>query len=95
MKVGVLNGKKVISSDAQVLGEAEDTDISVDTWTVTHIHVSLTKEISEGFNFEKPFLGSVTVCLPVNTIEAVGEVIVLNKSIKELRGMKEFKIQKE
>jgi len=94
MKVGILNGKKVVTSDGRVLGEVEDTEISVEDWTVTHVHVSLVNEVSEQFHFEKPFLGSVTVCLPVNTVEAVGEVIVLAKSLEDLREMKEFKPQK-
>lgn len=94
MKVGVLNGKRVITSDGQVLGEVEDTEINVEDWTITHVHVSLTKEISDQFHFEKPFLGSVTVCLPVSAIEAVGEVIVLEKTLEDLKEMKECKTQK-
>ncbi|MDG6222061.1 MAG: PRC-barrel domain-containing protein [Candidatus Bathyarchaeota archaeon] len=94
MKVGCLNGKRVITSQGKFLGEVEDTEISVDGWSVTHLHVSLEKEISEALHFENPFLGSVKVLLPVATVDVVGDVIVLNKTIDELKEMKEFKPQK-
>jgi sporulation protein YlmC with PRC-barrel domain len=94
MKVGILNGKKVITSDGKKLGEVEDTDINVENWTVTHLHVSLVKDISQALHFDTPVLGSVSVCLPVNTVKVAGEVILLNKSIEELKTMEEFKPQK-
>lgn len=94
MKVGMLNGKKVISSDGIVLGEVENTAISVDNWSVTHLHVDLNKDVCNSLSFDCPTLGSITVSLPVETISVVGEVIVLNKSIEELKSMEEFKPQK-
>jgi sporulation protein YlmC with PRC-barrel domain len=94
VKVSNLFGKKTITSDAQVLGEVEGTEVNIDNWKITHLHISLTKEISEKFNFKKPLLGSVTVCLPVTAVKAVGDVISLDKTVEELRLMKEFKIQK-
>ena len=95
LKVGCLDGKRVITSHGKFLGEVEDTEISVDEWSVTHLHVNLEKEISEMLHFDNPFLGSVKVLLPVNTVDVVGDVIVLKKSLDELKEMKEFKPQIE
>jgi sporulation protein YlmC with PRC-barrel domain len=89
----MLNGKKVISSDGKVLGEVEDTAISVEDWAVTHLHVSLNKDVCDSLDFDCPTLGSIRVSLPVGTINVVGEVVVLNKSIEELKMMDEFKRQ--
>ena len=94
MRAANLNGKKVITSKAKVLGEVEGVEIAIDEWVVTHLHISLTKDVIENFDFKKPFLGSVSVCLPINTIKAVGDVISLNKTIQDLKYMKEFKLQK-
>ena len=94
MKVANLNGKKVITSEALVLGEVEGAEITLDDWKVSHLHISLTKDNIEKFDFKKPLLGSVTVCLPITTIKAVGEVISINKTIEDLKYMKEFKLQK-
>jgi len=94
LKVANLNGKKVITSEAQVLGEVDGAEVDIGGWKVTGLHVNLTKEIIERFNFKKPLLGSVIVCLPVNTVKAVGDVIALDKTVEELKTMKEFKVQK-
>ena len=93
MKAANLNGKQVITSEAQVLGEIEGIEIDVTTWKVTHLHVSLLKNIIKKFNFKKPLFGSVTVYLPINVVNAIGDVISLNKSIADLKYMSEFKIQ--
>ncbi len=93
MKSANLNGKQVITSEAHVLGEIDGVEIDVSTWTISHLHVSLLKNIVKSFNFKKPRFGSITVCLPISSIKAVGDVISLNKSIEELKYMPEFKIQ--
>jgi sporulation protein YlmC with PRC-barrel domain len=94
LKVANLNGKKVITSEAQVLGEVGGAEIEIIEWKVTHLYISLTKEVTEKFNFKKPLLGSVTVCLPVTAIKAVGDVITLDQTMKNLKFMPEFKVQK-
>jgi len=93
MKAANLTGKQVITSEAQVLGEIEGVEIDSTDWTVSHLHVSLLKNNVKKFNFKKPLFGSVTVCLPINVIKAVGDVISINKSIEDLKYMPEFKIQ--
>jgi sporulation protein YlmC with PRC-barrel domain len=94
MKVANLNGKKVITSEAQVLGEVEGVEIDIDEWKVTGFHINLEKEIIGKLNFKKPLFGSVVVLLPVATVKVVGDVIALNKTIEELRRMREFKVEK-
>jgi sporulation protein YlmC with PRC-barrel domain len=93
LKAGNLNGKQVITSEAQVLGEIEGVEVDISTWTVTHLHVSLLKNNVKKFNYKKPLFGSVSVCLPVSAIKAVGDVISLNESIDDLKYLPEFKIQ--
>jgi sporulation protein YlmC with PRC-barrel domain len=94
MKVADLNGKQVITSEAQLLGEVEGVEINIDEWKVTGLHINLEKEIIEKFNFKKPLFGSVIVLLPVTTIKAVGDVIALDRTIDELKYMREFKVEK-
>lgn len=90
VKVANLNGMKVITSEAQFLGEVDGTEIDIVDWRVTYLHIGLAKAISEKFYFKKPLLGSVMVCLPINTVKAVGDIITLNKSIEDLKFMPEF-----
>jgi sporulation protein YlmC with PRC-barrel domain len=85
VSVSRLVGKKVIGSNAYMLGEITGADVDTEKWLVTHLHVGLTDEATRELGFRKPLLGSVIVCLPINIIQATGDVISLNKSITELR----------
>jgi len=86
-----LVGKRVIGANAYILGEVIGADVDTEKWQITHLHVSLTEEATRELGFKKPFLASVVVCLPVNLIQATGDVISLNKSINELRNLVEPK----
>ena len=86
-----LVGKKVIGANAYTLGEMLGADVDTGGWQITHLHASLTDEATRELGFRKPFLGAVVVCLPVNLIQAIGDVIALNKSIQELRSFVEPK----
>ena len=81
----------VITSDAYTLGEVDGAHADVNTWNITHLDVELTKEATAEFGFKKPLLGSLTVCLPIPAVKRVGDVITLNKSLLELKNLKECK----
>jgi len=89
--VSKLMGKRVIGANAYLLGEVNGADVETEKWQVTHLHVSLTDEATRELGFKKPFMGSVTVCVPVSIVQAVGDVITLNKGIKELKDLVEPK----
>jgi sporulation protein YlmC with PRC-barrel domain len=93
MKISKLNGKKVITSNAYTLGEVEGAHADTNEWKITHLDVGLTKEATGELGFKKPILGSVTVCLPITLVKALGDVITLNKSLQELKTLKECKAQ--
>jgi sporulation protein YlmC with PRC-barrel domain len=87
-------GKRVIGANAYLLGEVTGADIDTEKWQVTHLHVSLTDDATRELGYKKPFMGSVIVCLPVQLIQAVGDVITLNKGEDELRNVVEPKTHK-
>jgi len=91
MKVSKLNGKSVITADAYTLGEVDGAHADTDKWKITHLDVSLTKEATEELGFKRPFLGSVTVCLPVTLVKGFGDVITLKKSLQEMKNLEECK----
>ena len=86
-----LLGKKVIGANAYTLGEVHGADVDTEKWQITHLHMGLTDEACRELGFKKPLLGSVVVCLPVNLVQAIGDVITLNKSIEELTSFVEPK----
>jgi sporulation protein YlmC with PRC-barrel domain len=84
-------GKKVIGSNAVTLGELHGADLDTEKWQITHLHVGLTDEACRELGFRKPWLGSVVVCLPVNLVQAIGDVVTSNRSVMELRSFVEPK----
>jgi sporulation protein YlmC with PRC-barrel domain len=92
MKIGKLNGMNVITSDAYTLGEVDGAHADINTWNITHLDIDLTKEATLELGFKKPFLGSLTVCLPITAVKKVGDVITLNKTLMDLKNLKECKI---
>jgi sporulation protein YlmC with PRC-barrel domain len=89
-EVSKLNGKKVITTDAFNVGEVSEAMMDTD-WKITHIHVNLTKEATKELGFKKPVLGHITICLPVDHIKGFADVITLNKTREELKGIPECK----
>jgi sporulation protein YlmC with PRC-barrel domain len=89
LKVSKLNGMKVITDDAYNLGEVAGAHADIGIWSLTHLDVELTKEATEELGFKKPFLGSITVCLPVSAVKTVGDVVTLNASLLDLKSLKE------
>ena len=91
IKVSKLNGMKVITANAYVLGEVDGAEVDTEKWKVTHLDVNLTNEATKELGFKKPFLGSVKICLPVAIIKEFGDVITLKNSLQELKNLKECK----
>jgi sporulation protein YlmC with PRC-barrel domain len=89
LSLSELNNKKVVTADAFVIGEVEGGNVDPKTWRLVHIHVSLNDDALEQFKLKKPFMGTVLVCIPVDLVEEVGDVITLKKNLKDLKDLKE------
>ena len=83
--------KKAFTSDAFLLGEVESADVDEKTWQITSFYVGLTDEATRMLGFKRPYLGKVHVCLPVSTIKTFQDTAILNKTMQELRNLKECK----
>lgn len=83
--------KKAYTSDAVLLGEIESAEVDMANWQIMSLYVALTDEATKSLGFKRPFLGKVVVCLPVSTIKTVQDTAILNKSIAELRDLKQCK----
>ncbi len=83
--------KKAFTSDAFLLGEVESAEVDMISWQITSFYVALTDEATRSLGFKRPFLGKVVVCLPASTIKTFQDTAILNKSIAELRDLKQCK----
>jgi sporulation protein YlmC with PRC-barrel domain len=83
--------KKAFTADNFELGEINSADVDMNTWQVTSLFVNLTDEASRTFGFKHPYLGRVTVCLPVSAVKSIADRAVLNQTLDELRSLKQCK----
>jgi sporulation protein YlmC with PRC-barrel domain len=91
VEISRLFWKKAFTSDAFLLGEIESTELDMNTWQVTNFYIGLTDEATRMLGFKRPFLGKIVVCLPVSAIKSIKDTAILNKTIEELRSLKECK----
>ncbi len=83
--------KKALTADNYLLGDIESAEVDMNTWQVTSLYVGLADEATRKLGFRRPYLGKVVVCLPVSAVKTVQDSVVLNKTIAELRDLKECK----
>jgi len=83
--------KKAYTSDNFLLGEIESAEVDLATWQVTSLYIGLTDQATTDLGFKRPYLGKIHVCLPVSTVQTVEDHAVLNKTIAELRDLKQCK----
>ena len=82
-----LVGKQVFSSDARSVGEVGGVYVEPNSWKITHLAVDLDDDAIDVFEFKKPrtsLFSMVSVCLPIEIVQAVGDVVTLNKTLDEL-----------
>ena len=80
-----LNGKDVIAAGAVNVGTVSGIAFEPSTWDVTHIIIKLSEKSIETFGYQKRMLGGVEVRLPTDAVDAVADVIALNRSVDELK----------
>jgi len=84
--------KKAVTFDNFVLGEVESAELDTSNWQIINLFVALSDEASKKMGFKHPYLGKVTVCLPVSTVDSVApDKVVLNKKFEELRNLRQCK----
>jgi sporulation protein YlmC with PRC-barrel domain len=89
-----LIGLQVATSAAEILGEVKGVNIDTKSWQVTELFVKLSSTAAEELNMKKRF-GSSVVSIPVSTIQAVGNLVSLSKSTKDLINAREINEYKE
>jgi len=89
-----LIGKQVIEMGGYILGEVKGASIDETTWRVAKLHVKLTDKAAEELGFKKRFRTS-KVNLPIEMVQAVGDVVSVSPSLKELRESNEITVFKK
>jgi sporulation protein YlmC with PRC-barrel domain len=87
-------GLQVITSGAHILGEVKGAKIDTKTWEIKFLNVKLSDEAANKLGM-KNRIGSKTISIPVNLVQAVAGVITLTKSLQELESDREIQESKE
>jgi sporulation protein YlmC with PRC-barrel domain len=91
VELGELNWKKVVTSDGVLIGQMEGGRVDTKTWQITHVNIGLNDEALKEFDLKKPFLGRILICLPIDMVKSVDDVVRLKQSLQELKDSKECK----
>jgi sporulation protein YlmC with PRC-barrel domain len=83
--------KPAVTSDGFMLGEVHSAELDLSNWQIINLFVALSEEASKKIGFKHPYLGKVIVCLPVSYVESISDKAVLNKTIEELRTLRQCK----
>lgn len=75
----------MIAAGAVNLGTMSGIAFDPSTWDVTHIIIKLSEKSIETFGYQKRMLGGVAVRLPTVAVDAVADVVALNKSVDDLK----------
>ena len=89
MNPSLLDGKKVVGSEGNVLGEVAGIDINVSTWQANAFHVTLSDEATAELGLKKQLLSKTTICLPTQLVKAVGDLVTLKEPVRKLADLNE------
>ncbi len=80
-----LRGKKVIDSEARVIGEVKDVLFNPSTWEITDLILRIEKDVGKELGWRK-IVGSFKATLKTSFVKTVGDVIYLTINMDELKG---------
>src|SRR5574342_748406 len=82
-----LVGRDVMTSDGRNLGTVSDLAVDTGKWAVRDLRVAMDKRIAEELGLLKQRLGGGQFLVRVEHIRSVGDLVMLNKTMKELANM--------
>ena len=77
--------KEIVTTGGRILGTLDGFALKND-WSVSGLTVKINNDVMADLGLTKPFLGSLRLDIGVNHVKAMGDNIVLNKSIPDLNG---------
>ena len=85
LRMDDLMGKKVMGQQAKLLGDVCDIEFDEKTMMIKKICVQIKDDVAEEIGLDKSRLrGSIKIDIPVTLIKAISDVVMLDRSVKEL-----------
>jgi sporulation protein YlmC with PRC-barrel domain len=85
-----LSGKKIVSLKGDEIGEVRDVEVDPQKWQVTHLQMKLSSKAAVSLGFKKT-IGSYTVCMPIELVSSIGDVVTINKTLLDIAATTDIK----
>lgn len=93
VSANLITGKKVVATNGDAIGEVKDADFDTSTWKINSLLLRLTDKAASELGYTRPSgtlgsfsmnRGSRSVFMPVELVNAIGDVVTIKKSLIEL-----------
>lgn len=81
----LLRGRTVIGADGRAIGEVTGVMIDSETWGVATLQIKLRREVGDTLGIHHRMFQSPVMELPIQTVQSVGDAVILSMSIENLR----------
>jgi sporulation protein YlmC with PRC-barrel domain len=81
---GDVEGMKVFAQAGREIGAVQGLDIDLGDFSIRSMEIKLRREVLESLEMKVPLMGTQTIHLPVEHVEAIGDTVVLRVSVEEL-----------
>ena len=86
-----LLSKSVLTSDAYDIGTVNDFHVSLEDWKVSMIGVTLNSQSKKDLGMKVLSLSGITLCIPIEHVDKVGDVVTLRIDFDHLKDLPECK----
>ena len=83
--------RSVLTSDAYDIGTVNDFHVSIEDWKVAMVSVVLNAQSKKDLGIKKFSLIGPTLCIPIDHVDKVGDVVTLKITFDQLKEIPECK----
>ena len=75
----------VVEQHGRTIGVVAEVLVDTDAWTVSHLKITLNREVLDDLNLKKPLFGTQTIRIPSSELAGAQDVLVLKRKLKDLK----------
>lgn len=75
----------VVEQHGRTIGVVAEVLVDTDAWTVSHLKITLNREVLDDLNLKKPLFGTQTIRIPSSELAGAQDVLVLKRKLEDLK----------
>lgn len=75
----------VVEQHGRTIGVVAEVLVDTDAWTVSHLKITLNREVLGDLNLKKPLFGTQTIRIPSSELAGAQDVLVLKRKLEDLK----------